>query len=249
MHRNGETSRTDDQAQPEDRSRPGTTGPAGPAAPADRQPGVTAADVTAGQSGDPIVSGPGGDPLAAGLAGHPLTPVRDDDADAAPGEIRGADDDPAGAGLHAVPPAEGQWVAGTRGPGSASGNGGPGAASTAVAEDASTATGQPEVPGPGEAPEPPEPSGTAAGAPLLTDQAGLRERWLRIQSGFIDDPRASVTEAAGFVGEITTTIVSAVQERERGLRGAWDGNGDADTESLRNALREYRTFFELLTRL
>ena len=58
-----------------------------------------------------------------------------------------------------------------------------------------------------------------------------------------------MTEAAGFVGEITTTIVTAVQERERGLRGAWDGNEDADTESLRNALREYRTFFELLTRL
>jgi hypothetical protein len=133
-----------------------------------------------------------------------------------------------------------------------------------VAEDASTATEQPDLPGPREPLESsaePGPlagrpgagagtaAGTAAGAPLLTGQAGLRERWLQIQSGFIDDPRASVTEAAGFVGEITSTIVTAVQERERGLRGAWDGNDDADTESLRNALREYRTFFELLTRL
>ena len=58
-----------------------------------------------------------------------------------------------------------------------------------------------------------------------------------------------MTEAAGFVGEITTTIVTAVQERERSLRGAWDTDRDADTESLRNAIREYRTFFELLTKL
>jgi hypothetical protein len=63
----------------------------------------------------------------------------------------------------------------------------------------------------------------------------------------VDDPRASVTEAAGFVGELAGTIVTAVQERERALRGAWDG--DADTEQLRKALREYRTFFEVLTKL
>jgi hypothetical protein len=275
MHRNGETSSTDDQARPEDRFRSGTSDPAGPD---DRQPGVTAADVTAGRNGDPLASGPGGDPVAAGLAGHPLTAVRDDDADAEPAESRGAEDEPAGAGFRGVPPAEGQWVAGQRGPGGAP---------TAVAKDASAAREQPDLPGPRESlgssaepgpltgadpagetdetgrPGPEAPAsgagrpgagaGTAAaagaGAPLLTGQAGLRERWLQIQSGFIDDPRASVTEAAGFVGEITSTIVTAVQERERGLRGAWDGNGDADTESLRNALREYRTFFELLTRL
>jgi hypothetical protein len=40
-------------------------------------------------------------------------------------------------------------------------------------------------------------------------------------------------------------LVSAVQERERSLRGGWDG-GSADTEGLRNALREYRSFFERL---
>jgi hypothetical protein len=142
---------------------------------------------------------------------------RPDDQVQPDGRFRpGTSDDPVGAGFGGGPPAEGQWVAGHRGPGGAAPAGG---------------------------------TGAGAGAPLLTDQAGLRERWLQIQSGFIDDPRASVTDAAGFVGEITTTMVTAVQERERGLRGAWDGNGDADTESLRNALREYRTFFELLTRL
>ena len=245
MHRNGETSSTDDQVQPEDRFPTGTGDPADPAAAqADRQPGVTAADVTAGQSGDPLGRGPSpspsGDVLAAGLAGRPLTAVRDEDADAAAdaGPEAALADGAAGTGFRGVPPAEGQWVAGNRGPGQADEPGRPGQ--------------QAPAPGglrPGAGAGAGADADAGAGAPLLSDQAGLRERWLQIQSGFIDDPRASVTDAAGFVSEVTTAIVAAVQERERGLRGAWDGKSDADTEVLRNALREYRAFFGLLTQL
>jgi hypothetical protein len=86
----------------------------------------------------------------------------------------------------------------------------------------------------------------AAGAALVTDADGYRASWVRIQSGFVDDPRGSVTEAADLITQITNTLVSAVQERERTLRGAWDGSGNADTENLRNALRDYRSFFERL---
>lgn len=86
----------------------------------------------------------------------------------------------------------------------------------------------------------------AAGAALLPDADSYRATWVRIQSGFVDDPRGSVTEAAELVTQITATLVSAVQERERALRGAWDGSGDTDTEDLRNALRDYRSFFERL---
>jgi hypothetical protein len=86
----------------------------------------------------------------------------------------------------------------------------------------------------------------AAGAAFVTDADGYRASWVRIQSGFVDDPRGSVTEAAELITRITSTLVSAVQERERTLRGTWDGSGDADTENLRNALRDYRSFFERL---
>jgi hypothetical protein len=86
----------------------------------------------------------------------------------------------------------------------------------------------------------------AAGAAFVTGADGYRASWVRIQSGFVDDPRGSVTEAAALITQITSTLVSAVQERERTLRGAWDGSGDADTENLRNALRDYRSFFERL---
>ena len=49
--------------------------------------------------------------------------------------------------------------------------------------------------------------------------------------------------------QISGSLVSAVQERERTLRGSWESGGNADTEALRNALREYRSFFERLMKV
>jgi hypothetical protein len=267
MPRNQETTNTGDQVQPsaEDWFRAGTTDPAGrapvtqdpdePDATGD-QPGVPAADVIAAPADAPLPSGPADEPLAAGLARRPLMAVPDTDA-AAREEDRRLAGSPADTGStesNGVPPVEGEWVAGPRGPGHAAAA--PGLAS------ASPAPGQPEPTEPREPLESPAQPGTpaeaapapggshaGAGAPLLTDQDGLRARWLQIQFGFIDDPRASVAEAAGFVGEVTSMLMTAVQDRERSLRGAWDSSGDPDTEKLRNVLREYRSFFEFLTRL
>ena len=90
------------------------------------------------------------------------------------------------------------------------------------------------------------PVAAGAGATFVTNADEYRASWVRIQSGFVDDPRASVTEAANLVAQISGSLVSAVQDRERTLRGSWEGGGNADTEALRNALREYRSFFERL---
>lgn len=101
----------------------------------------------------------------------------------------------------------------------------------------------------GEAPGQDVPAGTgAAGTSLISDEQALRESWLKIQSGFVDDPRGAVTEAAGFISDVTGTLVTALQDRERALRRSWEG-GSADTEHLRNAIREYRTFFEALVKM
>ena len=48
--------------------------------------------------------------------------------------------------------------------------------------------------------------------------------------------------------EAIETLVSAARERERSLRGEWDRDG-ADTEDLRNALRDYRGFLDHLATL
>ena len=86
--------------------------------------------------------------------------------------------------------------------------------------------------------------------PLLAEAEELRSSWQRILAGFVDDPRGSVARAATMVEETTETLVATIQERERVLRGAWEGNGAAgDTEKLRIALGKYRAFFEKITRL
>jgi hypothetical protein len=79
----------------------------------------------------------------------------------------------------------------------------------------------------------------------------LHDDWARIQSSFVDDPRGSVSQAADLVSQVTSSLVNALQEREQTLRGAWDKQGDqgSDTENLRNALRDYRAFFEMLTKV
>ena len=43
----------------------------------------------------------------------------------------------------------------------------------------------------------PVPALDVAGAAFVADADGYRASWVRIQSGFVDDPRGSVTEAAG----------------------------------------------------
>jgi hypothetical protein len=102
---------------------------------------------------------------------------------------------------------------------------------------------------------PADPAGTAAGAVTTAAPAGapadtahLHDRFSAIQSTFVDDPRASVVAAADLVTEAIETLVSAARERERSLRGEWDRDG-ADTEDLRNALRDYRGFLDHLATL
>jgi hypothetical protein len=59
---------------------------------------------------------------------------------------------------------------------------------------------------------------------------------------FVDDPRASVTEAADVINQVAAKLQEAIQERQRSLRSRWDGGTPADTEALRETLRMYRAF-------
>ena len=77
---------------------------------------------------------------------------------------------------------------------------------------------------------------------LLSDTTDLRSQWQQIQFMFVDDPRASVTEAADVIEQVAAKLQAAIQERQRALRGRWDGGGNADTEALRETLRMYRAF-------
>jgi hypothetical protein len=82
-----------------------------------------------------------------------------------------------------------------------------------------------------------------AGQPLVSDAAGLRNRWRDVQAGFVDDPADAVRAAAGLVEEAVQARVAALHQQRETLEAT---AGEARTEQLRVALRRYRTVFDRL---
>jgi hypothetical protein len=68
------------------------------------------------------------------------------------------------------------------------------------------------------------------------------QRWSEILSAFVDDPRGSVEMAADAVDSAIEEFVTSVRTRQRALASSWQGS-ETDTEQLRIALRDYRTFW------
>jgi hypothetical protein len=83
----------------------------------------------------------------------------------------------------------------------------------------------------------------AGGDALLTAEAesDMRSRWTAIQVSFVEDPRTSVEDADALVQEIATAFMASFRERTGELAAAWQ-HGEPDTEQLRLALRQYRSF-------
>ena len=95
---------------------------------------------------------------------------------------------------------------------------------------------------------------------LIPDAAHYTEQWQQIQFRFVDDPHASVTEAADVIAQVTAKMEAAIQKRQRAieerqraiaeqqrsLRGRWGDDSNADTETLRETLRMYKTFLDQL---
>lgn len=88
---------------------------------------------------------------------------------------------------------------------------------------------------------------------LIPEAAEFRGQWQQIQFKFVDDPKASVTEAADVVARVSAALEAAIQERQRiiqehqrTLRDRWSEGTNADTETLRETLRMYRGFLDQL---
>jgi hypothetical protein len=95
-------------------------------------------------------------------------------------------------------------------------------------------------------------------APLLGDPVTLRASWQQAAAEFVDDPRAAVADAAELVEQTAQTLIGALQQRQRQMRGQWETGSDAsaapvgggtDTEELRHLMQNYRTLFNQLTAL
>jgi hypothetical protein len=105
-----------------------------------------------------------------------------------------------------------------------------------------------DAPSPPGLPEPAA-AGTAAtgGTPASLlgslDTADIRNRFLDIQAGFVDEPRQAVEEAGRLVDDLLRQVAEALQAQRGQLAGP---TGEASTEDLRLALRSYRQFVDRL---
>ncbi|MDN3293878.1 hypothetical protein QWM81_07440 [Streptomyces ficellus] len=78
------------------------------------------------------------------------------------------------------------------------------------------------------------------------DEEGFRDRWQGIQAKFVDDPREAVHEADALVADVMQQLASTFADHKRELEGQWNRGEEVDTEELRKALRQYRSFFNRL---
>lgn len=86
-------------------------------------------------------------------------------------------------------------------------------------------------------------SGTLFPPEIVQD---LRNRWTRVQAGFVDEPRTAVQQADELVAAAMKRLAEGFSGQRSALERQWDRGGDVSTEDLRLALRKYRSFFERL---
>jgi hypothetical protein len=89
-------------------------------------------------------------------------------------------------------------------------------------------------------------------APLFDEAAGrkLRERWMTIQTEFVDEPRDAVQKADSLVAEVLKSLTDTFAREREELEAGWSGREgsqpEISTEDLRLAIQRYRNFFNRL---
>jgi hypothetical protein len=75
----------------------------------------------------------------------------------------------------------------------------------------------------------------------------LKAAWVEVQSAFIDEPADSVRRADALVKDVLKSVSERFEAVRRDLENEWSRGGEAaSTESLRLAIRRYRTLFDRL---
>lgn len=73
-----------------------------------------------------------------------------------------------------------------------------------------------------------------------------RERWAKIQGTFVDDPKDAVRSADALVADVIQSLAATFADHKKELEGQWSRGEQVETEGLRVALQQYRTFFNQL---
>jgi hypothetical protein len=78
---------------------------------------------------------------------------------------------------------------------------------------------------------------------------GYRNRWIAIQSSFVDDPSAAVRAGDELVAQVMSELANSFAGQRHRIESQLGKSGPGNTEDLRVALRTYRSFFERLLSL
>jgi hypothetical protein len=78
------------------------------------------------------------------------------------------------------------------------------------------------------------------------DATALRNRWVDVQTAFVDEPRTAVQNADSLVAEVMKRLAETFANERATLEHQWDRGDNVTTEDLRIALQRYRTFFDRL---
>ncbi|MCW2583367.1 MAG: hypothetical protein JWQ53_2157 [Klenkia sp.] len=101
-----------------------------------------------------------------------------------------------------------------------------------------------------DAPPPPGPAQPQAAedVPLLDDHEadGFLTRWSEVQARFVDDPQGAVRDGDSLVAELVQALVQRFSQHKAGLEQQWQAGAEPETEELRRALQQYRSFFQRL---
>jgi hypothetical protein len=88
-------------------------------------------------------------------------------------------------------------------------------------------------------------------APLFAaEQAeGYRNRWIAIQSSFVDDPSGAVRAGDELVAQVMSELANSFAQQRHRIESELGDPNVGNTEDLRVALKSYRSFFERLLSL
>jgi hypothetical protein len=95
------------------------------------------------------------------------------------------------------------------------------------------------------------PTAAAAGEDLFAagDLQDLRSRWDEIQAAFVDDPKDCVHKADDLVSDVVEHLHNGFSSARSRLEEQWARGEQATTEDLRQALTQYRDFFQRLLKV
>lgn len=93
-------------------------------------------------------------------------------------------------------------------------------------------------------------NGSARGddVPLLDDSVAddFLGRWSEVQTRFVDDPRGAVRDGDSLVAELMQVLAQRFSQYKSDLEDRWQQGDEPETEDLRLALQQYRSFFQRL---